>query len=114
LAVGLTIGLALGHAANVSAQNFLQAAADVPLMPGLAEIDGAATVFDKPDGRIIETLAEGALRLTEVEKFYAQTLPALGWQSRGQGLYERDGERLTLGLGGRDGAVTVRFLIAPM
>ncbi len=37
-----------GHAA------YLAAVADLPLMPGLAEVPGVGLVFDQPSGRIVE------------------------------------------------------------
>src|SRR3546814_7081615 len=52
---------------------------DLPLMPGLAEIADAATVFDAPQGRIVESYAAGTVAAAEIRSFYAQTLPQLGW-----------------------------------
>ena len=42
-----------GHAA------YLTAIADLPLLPGLAEVPEAGWVFDQPSGRIIEAYAKG-------------------------------------------------------
>ncbi len=96
-----------------AAAGFLSIAEDVPLMPGLAENADAATVFDKPTGRIGSTEAKGNVTQAAVKQFYAATLPQLGWQAAGADLYRRDAERLRLGFAGRDGALTVRFELLP-
>jgi hypothetical protein len=110
VAIALLLAAALPA---LAADAFLKAAADLPLMPGLAEVEGAGVLFDKPDGRIVEAYAFGEVAAAAVRRFYAETLPQLGWRARGGMNFEREGERLTLTLGGRDGALTVRFDIVP-
>lgn len=93
---------------------FLSVIDDVPLMPGLAERPDAAVVFDKPEGRIVETEAMGRLVRAEVLKFYAASLPQLGWRARGEGRFLRDREELALSfVSGPGGALTVRFTLSP-
>lgn len=111
-------GLALaGIRASVShahaAAGFLSIAEDVPLMPGLAENADAAAVFDKPSGRIASTEAKGAVTANAVRQFYAATLPQLGWTRQNSEEFRREKEQLRLGFVGRDGALTVRFELAP-
>lgn len=96
-----------------AASGFLSIAEDVPLMPGLSENADAATVFDKPTGRIGSTEAKGNVTQIAVKQFYAATLPQLGWQSAGSEQYRRDTERLKISFAGRDGALTVRFELLP-
>lgn len=96
-----------------AAAGFLSIAEDVPLMPGLAENADAATVFDKPSGRIASTEAKGAVTVSQVRQFYASTLPQLGWTRQDTEQYRREKEQLRLGFVGRDGALTVRFELAP-
>jgi hypothetical protein len=86
---------------------------DLPLMPGLIERAEKSVVFDKPGGRIVEAEAIGRLERGAVEKFYAETLPALGWAPQGAGLYRRDEEVLRLDFGREGGATTIRFTINP-
>lgn len=105
-------GLPLISGAQAAA-GFLSIAEDVPLMPGLAESPDAATVFDKPSGRIAHTEARGKVSAAAVRKFYADTLPQLGWQSVGPEHYRREMEQLRLSVTGRDGALTVRFELLP-
>jgi hypothetical protein len=96
-----------------AAAGFLSIAEDVPLMPGLAENPETATVFDKPSGRIAHTEAKGKVSAAAVRKFYADTLPQLGWQNVGPEHYRRETEQLRLSVTGRDGALTVRFELLP-
>lgn len=106
---------ALLFAATTLAQaagGFLSVADDVPLMPGLTEKPGAV-VFDKPDGRIVEVDASGPVQRRRVEEFYAAALPQLGWARDREGMFAREGERLSLGFTGRDGQLVVHIAIAP-
>ena len=86
---------------------------DVPLMPGLAAEAGAALIFDKPQGRIVEAAARGAVSRHAVLAFYQQSLPQLGWQPAGERRFQRDGERLSLDFDGSDGNLLVGFTLAP-
>jgi hypothetical protein len=119
LMLAATLALA-GLSANLAtpgplqaAPGFLSIAEDVPLMPGLAENADAATVFDKPTGRIGSTEAKGGVTAAAVRQFYAASLPQLGWQPAGADLYRREAEQLKIGFAGRDGALTVRFELLP-
>lgn len=86
---------------------------DLPLMDGLIENGGAGLVFDKPEGRIVEAYATGEVNASAVRAFYAETLAQLGWQSSGDGAYQRDDENLRITIGGTDGALTVQFSLSP-
>jgi hypothetical protein len=90
---------------------------DVPLMPGLAADEAASLVFDKPQGRIVEAAARGAVTRHAVMAFYEESLPQLGWRrtsaTNTQKSFERDGERLSLDFDGRDGNLQVAFTLAP-
>ncbi len=96
-----------GHAA------YLAAVADLPLMPGLAEVPGAGLVFDQPSGRIVEAYAQGAVSRAAVRAFYRDTLPNLGWRAKAEALFQREGEELRLDISGDDGALVVRFTLQP-
>jgi hypothetical protein len=116
-AVLLLIG-ALLAAPTVAAQKgtragFVAGTEDVPLMPGLRNEDGTLVVFDKPQGRIIEVEARGKVTRAAVEKFYATSLPALGWVAEGTHGWSREGEGLRLDIKGRDGDVRVGFSLSP-
>lgn len=95
------------------AEVFLSVADDLPLMPGLAEDKDAATLFDKPGGRILTAEAKGAVSRQAVAKFYADTLPQLGWRMLAADYFRREEEQLRLSYDGRDGALIVRFELVP-
>lgn len=119
-ALGLAIGaggaqaLAQDALTQQEAPAFLDTINDVPLMPGLVEMLDDATAFDKPGGRIAETLAAGkAVSPAEIEQFYHSTLPQLGWQPLGDNRYVRQGERLDLKVEKQGQIGVVRFSVQP-
>lgn len=99
--------------ATASAEEFVAGTEDVPLMPGLTFVTGSDVVFDKPEGRIVEAQAQGALARAKVQAFYAASLPQLGWKKIGVDRWQRDAERLKLDFRGQDGHLTVGFTISP-
>jgi hypothetical protein len=96
-----------------SAEEFVAGTEDVPLMPGLKLVAGSALVFDKPEGRIVEARAQGALSRAKVQTFYGASLPQLGWKKISADRWQRDAERLTLDFRGQDGHLTVSFTLSP-
>jgi hypothetical protein len=86
---------------------------DVPLMPGLTAQGDGPLIFDKPQGRIVEATATGAVKREAVLAFYRSSLPELGWSRSGEHDFDRSGERLSLDFKGHDGALTVGFTLAP-
>ena len=117
------LALALAPFPAAADNAFLAGVEDLPLMPGLAEVAGAATVFDAPQGRIVESYAAGTVAAAEIRSFYGQTLPQLGWTAVDAGQsgpleFRREGERLTIEIApGQTApeakATTVRFTLAP-
>ena len=100
-------------AAEARAGEFLPGFDDLPVMPGLAAVDGAGIVFDTPGGRIIEGYAAGKVTKASVRKFYDETLPQLGWKRVGSSEFRREGEQLKIDFKGEDRALTVRFTLSP-
>ncbi len=102
-------------ASPVAAQGptFLADVDDLPLAPGLVEDANERVAFDKPEGRIVQAVARGRADPAGVRAFYAETLPALGWQPRNEQSWTRGTETLRLKLDITDGVVVVRFAIAP-
>lgn len=113
LALALSLMSTLPHlgVAQDSAR-FVSVIDDLPLMNGLLEV-GEGVEFATPQGRIVEATASGSLRRQAVLDFYAETLPQLGWAQSGETRFVREGETLDLVLSEKDGALSVRFSLAP-
>jgi hypothetical protein len=97
----------------LAADSFVAGTEDVPLMPGLAPIAGSSLTFDKPQGRIVEAQAAGKVTRVAVHRFYAATLPQLGWTEAGADTWRRESETLRLDFRGHDGDLTVGFTLSP-
>lgn len=120
LAAALAAGFGFAAGGALAETRFLKDIEDMPLAPGLAEVEGEGIVFDKPEGRIVRTLARGNVPAAAVRSFYVKTLPALGWVGSGTGTwtgtlaYARERERLEITIeSSGDGPVTVRFALQP-
>ena len=95
------------------ADEFVTGTEDVPLMPGLAMIDGSALVFDKPEGRIVEAQAAGKVTRAAARAFYDASLPRLGWTALGTDAWRREGEVLRLDYREERGILTLGFTFSP-
>lgn len=88
--------------ANVHSAQFIDGLEDVPLMDGLKQqIDSENVAFGNEESRFIETyLLSSTISFKEVEKFYIDTLPQLGWRFGGKKnnalSFYRDGEVLEI------------------
>ena len=112
----LLLGLWMPPLSAVAASGpapFLSNLDDIPLMPGLAERKDLAFTFDKPEGRIVEAQAEGKLAADAVVKFYATTLPQLGWRDQGGNRFTREAEELRLAVTAATSGLVVRFALSP-
>jgi hypothetical protein len=103
----------LAPAGAEDAPGFLAGTEDVPLMPGLSNDESTLVVFDKPQGRIVEVEARGKVTRAAVEKFYAASLPGLGWRKDGERGWKREGEGLRFAFKGHDGDLRVAFSLTP-
>ena len=92
---------------------YVAGVADLPLMPGLAEVKGAGLVFDKPSGRIVETYAQGFVERAAVLAFYRRSLPPLGWEETGEASYRREGESLSFDFVSDADPLVLRFSLRP-
>ena len=90
------------------AQSFFTSLPDVPLMPGLIELEDRALSFDKPEGRILigVAAADDSVSRESVQSYYSQSLPAFGWRESGPYSYVRGLETLELSLQ-NDGAQNI-------
>ncbi len=99
-------------AGAAAAQDFFASVDDLPLMAGLTEIPEAALMYDKPGGRIAEVMARGPVSRADIVRFYAQSLPQLGWRVTNGG-FERDGEMLTITYRADGGDTVVHLRLNP-
>lgn len=105
--------LAFGLCGQAHADGFLTDYEDLPLAPGLDEVAGSGLAFDSPGGRIVESYAKGPVKEADILKFYAATLPQLGWTRESDSLYRRDSEVLRLDAEPQGRALMVHFTISP-
>lgn len=75
---------------------YFSALRELPVASGLTEDRQSAVRFDQPEGRIIVLQASGRQTASEIQGFYSNTLPALGWKNLGGNRYARKGEILSL------------------
>ena len=100
---------------------FVSVIDDLPLMDGLVEDFESSTIFETAGGRIVEVFASGVLKQNQILAFYDKTLPQLGWLRMEPGLFQREGETLSIeysvetkGTLVSTPALTVRFHIKPI
>ncbi|WP_353858375.1 hypothetical protein [Azospirillum formosense] len=92
---------ATSSARAADSARYVEGMGDVPVMPGLAPAEEAPLVFDKPAGRIAQSVMAGAMDRNAVLSFYNQTMPQLGWsrapqRAGGSASFLREGEELRL------------------
>ena len=93
---------------------FSEVILDLPIMPGLNENPETAVIFDKAEGRFIETTAAGKIKMQTVKLFYNKALPPLGWTPVTDTVFHRDQEVLTLDIQQTTGEqVNVSFTLSP-
>jgi len=103
----------LAAAMALAADRFVSGIDDLPLMPGLEEVDGSVLVFSKPEGRIIEVTARGAVTRETVRAFYDRTLPELGWRRQEAGGWQRENEILRFDMRDDQKGLVVQFSLTP-
>lgn len=94
---------------------YFEAIEDIPVMPGLTEKTEQSVAFDKPEGRVVESVAVGGPTQSaeSIEEFYSKVLPQLGWRALTGSDYIRESEHLKIGLEPHKDEVLVRFTITP-
>ena len=81
--------------ASALADKFVAGMGDLPLAPGLITTEDDVTIIDDEEQRFVETEACGAKDPKKIKRYYQQTLPNLGWESRGDH-FVRENEILTI------------------
>lgn len=104
----------LGQSLHHPPPAFFSAMEDLPVAPGLRELPDQALQFDKPEGRIVELVAEiEAGNEQSVSSFYSATLPQLGWTQKNALLFNREHENLALHFEQSGAQKFLRMTIAP-
>ena len=89
---------------------------DIPLFSGLEFIADDSTSFDTMSGNIVVSDYLGEVKSKKVEKFYAKTLPQLGWKliskQDDKVLYKRDVDKLEITFKQNGESLNVRFFIS--
>lgn len=114
----LFIVVAAPAGAQAQEPRFFSELNDIPLMPGLYELAEDTVVFDKPEGRIIESAAASETEtINKINEFYDSALPQLGWirvaAPDGGAAYIRQDEALRLRLETREGVNVVKLMVSP-
>ncbi|HOO81614.1 MAG TPA: hypothetical protein PK513_03835 [Alphaproteobacteria bacterium] len=110
---GMVMASASVYAQDDSVQ-FFEVLDDVPLMPGLIELPERSMSFDKPGGRVVESVAEmAAMSVDSVRAYYASVLPQFGWNPVGGDQFIRNGERLEMMFEDEAGIIILRLSIQP-
>lgn len=103
--------LGIGHLAR--AEGYFAAQPDLPIAPGLIEDTAAGLTFDPGIVRILDLVAAGPAKTSDIQRFYADTLPMLGWDKTSGNTYAREGEVLQLGITPENGRTIVKIRIEP-
>ena len=83
-------------------------------MPGLVERVEETVFFDKPDGRIVQAVADiNEAPIESVREYYRASLPQFGWVLEGEGSYKRGSESLQLSFEDAVSGVQLRVVVQP-
>lgn len=102
LTVGAVMALiGLGGAMHTAhaEQAFSSVLPDMPLPAAFTELSDSVTIFDKPEGRLLDFVAvtNDQSACHDALSFYQRTLPHLGWKALDDS-YTREGERLRVNI----------------
>ena len=75
---------------------FLEGTEDVPLMPTLDVVEDETFSVDNEDGRLFFSKAMTTTAAADVLRFYKSTLPQLGWDETESGVFNREGDVLSI------------------
>ena len=93
--------------------DFVQGMPDVPLMEGFTIEHEKSSIFDTTSGKIVESVAVGVATPKEVEAFYTDTLPHLGWAEADTLAFLKEGEELKITTERNVKLTTIHFYLSP-
>lgn len=109
-----------------SADGFLKTIDDMPLAPGLAEVESSAIVFGSGADEIAQAGATGTAMIDAVMSFYTRTLPQLGWKPvaaapiwrrtgpKAEAAWRRGTQKLQIDLHQQGKDLTAGFMLTPI
>lgn len=93
---------------------FFSGIEDLPVTPGLREIQDESLIYDTSAGRIVQAYAQGHLSSGSILEFYRVTLPQLGWQALGKKKFRRETEILELKITRSSGGARLLIRLNPV
>lgn len=89
-----------------------------PIMAGLVESYAKIVMFDKPEGRIIESEVAGPGTVEAAKEFYDESLNQIGWNLLPNGeentlKFVKEGELLSLEFGASQNYVVINISLVP-
>lgn len=108
------IMILFSYSVHAETARFFSSMQDVPLVVGINELPDQTLVYDKPEGRIVESVAEvNSGTFDSIRKAYDETLPQLGWRKIADNTYTRQGEFLTMNYEAIDGRNFLKVMVRP-
>ena len=93
---------------------FFNALEDVPVAPGMEELVEQTVLFDKPEGRIIESVAYmDDVTQEQALDFYHSVLPQMGWNKVSRTRFFRETEFLDIVFEDHEGKNFMRVMVKP-
>lgn len=96
-------------------QHYFSVLPDIPLMPNMVELDDQSYIFDKAEGRVIESA--GFLSVDSrknITSFYQSALKELGWNPLKNNVFQRGNEILSFEINDKKNGFRVKFQLQPV
>ena len=98
---------------QVIAEEFVYGLGDVPIFKDMSSIEDSYIIFDKVDGRYLYSEIKGKYEILEIQEYYKQVLPNLGWKFFEKNSFVRADEILEIQYLIDDKETKVVFTISP-
>ncbi len=86
---------------------------DVPMPKNFVIDANTSTFFDSAEGRIAEINAEGFGEVSEIQSFYAGTMPQFGWTQLSPTTFKKQGELLVVDVSKAKTVTSVKYQLRP-
>ena len=98
---------------QTGADEFVEGLGDIPNFKNMQNVEDSFILFDKVEGRYLYSEVEGDYDKKEINDFYKNVLPNLGWKKLNNNQFERGNEILDIKYERIDDLTKVLFSIAP-